>query len=257
MLEEQGAEVIVSEYVGERAAARRAKRWSPHLYWTNNLRILGAVEEYRDKVDGMVFLIAFPCGPDSLATELAIRTVKEVPVVSVILDEHTGEGGLRTRMESFVDIIRMNRKQRQRPGASTEPPGGIAAMAILGGKRRFEKPVVSFPHMGHYAWLLPPLAEIIGAEVLVAPRSRGVRWRSASTAPSSCACRSSTTSATSSRRSKPARTSSSRRAAAAGSATTARSRTRSSKDLGYDFDFIQLTTTLEAKDIGSSSTATA
>ena len=112
MLEEQGAQVILSEYVSERAAARRAKRWSPHLYWTNNLRILGAVEEYRDKVDGMVFLIAFPCGPDSLATELAIRTVKDVPVVSIILDEHTGEGGLRTRMESFVDIIRMNRTQR-------------------------------------------------------------------------------------------------------------------------------------------------
>ncbi len=112
MLEEQGAEVIVSEYVKERSAARRAKRWSPHLYWTNNLRILGAVESYRDKVDGMVFLIAFPCGPDSLATELAIRTVKEVPVVSIVLDEHTGEGGLRTRMESFVDIIRRNRKRR-------------------------------------------------------------------------------------------------------------------------------------------------
>jgi predicted nucleotide-binding protein (sugar kinase/HSP70/actin superfamily) len=42
-------------------------------------------------------------------------------------------------------------------------------MSILGGKGRFAKPVVSFPHMGHYAWLLPPLAEIIGAEVLVAP----------------------------------------------------------------------------------------
>jgi predicted nucleotide-binding protein (sugar kinase/HSP70/actin superfamily) len=131
MLEEQGAEVIVSEYVSERSAARRAKRWSPHLYWTNNLRILGAVEEYRDKVDGMVFLIAFPCGTDSLATELAIRTVKEVPVVSVILDEHTGEGGLRTRMESFVDIIRMNRKQRMAASstgatAAGTQPGRVA-----------------------------------------------------------------------------------------------------------------------------------
>jgi predicted nucleotide-binding protein (sugar kinase/HSP70/actin superfamily) len=42
-------------------------------------------------------------------------------------------------------------------------------MPILGGKGRYEHPVVSFPHMGHYAWLLPPLAEIIGAEVRVAP----------------------------------------------------------------------------------------
>ena len=127
MLEEQGAEVIVSEYVSERSAARRAKRWSPHLYWTNNLRILGAVEEYRNKVDGMVFLIAFPCGPDSLATELAIRTVKEVPVVSIILDEHTGEGGLRTRMESFVDIIRMNRKQRLAAAAGAAAPSAAAS----------------------------------------------------------------------------------------------------------------------------------
>lgn len=129
MLEEQGAEVIVSEHVSERSAARRAKRWSPHLYWTNNLRILGAVEEYRDKVDGMVFLIAFPCGPDSLATELAIRTVKEVPVVSIILDEHTGEGGLRTRIESFVDIIRMNGDQRARGGAERAAAAGSGQVA--------------------------------------------------------------------------------------------------------------------------------
>jgi predicted nucleotide-binding protein (sugar kinase/HSP70/actin superfamily) len=123
MLEEQGAEVVVSEHVSERAAARRAKRWSPHLYWTNNLRILGAVEEYRDKVDGMVFLVAFPCGPDSLATELAIRTIKEVPVVSIVLDEHSGEGGLRTRMESFVDIIRMNLKAQPSGSSSRQAAG--------------------------------------------------------------------------------------------------------------------------------------
>jgi predicted nucleotide-binding protein (sugar kinase/HSP70/actin superfamily) len=42
-------------------------------------------------------------------------------------------------------------------------------MPLLGGKGRYKNPVVSFPHMGHYAWLLPPLAEIIGAEVRVAP----------------------------------------------------------------------------------------
>jgi len=32
-----------------------------------------------------------------------------VPTILVLLDEHTGEAGLITRVESFIDLLRMRR----------------------------------------------------------------------------------------------------------------------------------------------------
>lgn len=108
-LEEQGCEVVDSEGVDHALAARLAKKISPTLNWTNSRQVLGAVEHWRSHVDGVVFLVTFPCGPDSLVTELAVRKIKGVPIITLVIDEHSGETGLRTRLESFADILRMRR----------------------------------------------------------------------------------------------------------------------------------------------------
>jgi predicted nucleotide-binding protein (sugar kinase/HSP70/actin superfamily) len=34
-----------------------------------------------------------------------------IPYLSLILDEHSGEGGLATRIEAFVDMIRREKYQ--------------------------------------------------------------------------------------------------------------------------------------------------
>ena len=69
--------------------------------------------EGRDEIDGVVFLISFACGPDSLISELIMRDMKVVglPFLEIIMDEHSGEAGLLTRVESFVEMIR--RKKRR------------------------------------------------------------------------------------------------------------------------------------------------
>jgi len=118
-LARQGCDVVDSESVDHRLAARLAHRASPSLYWTNSRQLLGSVEYWRDHVDGIIFLVTFPCGPDSLVTELAVRRMKDVPVVTLIIDEHSGETGLQTRLESFADILRMRREGHV-------PGGGVA-----------------------------------------------------------------------------------------------------------------------------------
>ena len=69
--------------------------------------------EGRDEIDGVIFLISFACGPDSLISELIMRDMKVVglPFLEIIMDEHSGEAGLLTRVESFVEMIR--RKKRR------------------------------------------------------------------------------------------------------------------------------------------------
>ena len=69
--------------------------------------------EGRDEIDGVIFLISFACGPDSLISELIMRDMKVVGLafLEIIMDEHSGEAGLLTRVESFVEMIR--RKKRR------------------------------------------------------------------------------------------------------------------------------------------------
>jgi predicted nucleotide-binding protein (sugar kinase/HSP70/actin superfamily) len=43
-------------------------------------------------------------------SELCQRKIKDKPFINIVLDEHNGEAGLQTRIESFIDIISMKRK---------------------------------------------------------------------------------------------------------------------------------------------------
>lgn len=81
-------------------------------YWGNCEEILQAARYFltkgRSEIDGVLFLISFACGPDSLISELIMRDMKKrnIPFQAIIMDEHTGESGLVTRVESFVEMIR-------------------------------------------------------------------------------------------------------------------------------------------------------
>lgn len=108
-LKAQDVDVLVSEDVDHAEARALSPALSPTIRWTFNKELLGAVQMYRDRIDGIVFIVTFPCGPDSLMAELCQRRLGDIPVATLVLDELQGEGGLRTRLESFVDILRMRK----------------------------------------------------------------------------------------------------------------------------------------------------
>jgi len=85
---------------------------SSDLYWITSREILGAIQEARGQVDGIILLTAFPCGSDCLTNELILRRVRDLPVIQIILDDNDGLTGLQTRIESFLDMI-AQRKQAQ------------------------------------------------------------------------------------------------------------------------------------------------
>ena len=106
LLKKQGCIPIVAEIVERPLAVKIAKDISPTLKWSYNQELLGALALYKNDVDGIILLTAFPCGPDSLVNEVIIRRTKDVPIISLVVDELEGLAGLETRIESFVDIIR-------------------------------------------------------------------------------------------------------------------------------------------------------
>lgn len=101
-----GGVPLYADYADRRECRNLSKQLSSDLYWALNKEIIGSVKLYENTVDGIILLTAFPCGTDSLVNELVIRKVKSVPLIQVLLDEHTALAGLETRIESFMDIIR-------------------------------------------------------------------------------------------------------------------------------------------------------
>lgn len=105
MIQEQNGTVLFSDYCNRRTCCQKSKAISKQLYWTMNKEIIGAIELYKHRVDGVILLTAFPCGTDSLVNELVIRRVHEIPVIQLLMDEHQSDAGLQTRIESFLDIL--------------------------------------------------------------------------------------------------------------------------------------------------------
>lgn len=110
-LKGMGADVITAEMVPERLRDDVLKRLPKYIYWSYEQEIAGALlacARYR-LVDGIIFMISFPCGPDSIIRVLCEHENKltgDVPMMTLVMDEHSGEGGFLTRIEAFVDMLR-------------------------------------------------------------------------------------------------------------------------------------------------------
>lgn len=110
-LKKNGAVSIRASVVDRDTALKLSKNISKTCKWQPNREILGGIEMMGKKVDGIILLSTFPCGPDSMVNEVLIRKLKAVPVLNVVLDGQSGVAGLETRLESFLDIIKFKRGQ--------------------------------------------------------------------------------------------------------------------------------------------------
>lgn len=79
------------------------------LYWANEYEITGAAAHYiqDNKIDGIIAINAFGCGPDSMMLERVAKFAKanSKPFLNLSIDEHTGEAGFITRIEAFIDML--------------------------------------------------------------------------------------------------------------------------------------------------------
>jgi predicted nucleotide-binding protein (sugar kinase/HSP70/actin superfamily) len=111
-LKKQEVELVFADVIKEEEARGLSKKISTDLYWTFNKELVGALEKYRKEVDGIIFIMTFPCGPDSLVINLCQNKINDLPIVVITLDELQGEAGLKTRLESFVDILKIRKGKK-------------------------------------------------------------------------------------------------------------------------------------------------
>jgi len=118
-LEQAHVRVLTPEMVSAEDRESAISKVVGEAHWTYEDEVVGAGEHYLSRgIDGVIGIVAFGCGPDSLMMDLVLRQARlgSTPFMSLNLDEHTAEGGMATRLEAFLDMI--YRKRRQRACAS-------------------------------------------------------------------------------------------------------------------------------------------
>ncbi len=76
------------------------------LHFTLSARTLYAARlmNTRPDIDGLIFQIPFNCGPDGdIAGQLIAEATK--PFLMLVVDELTGQEGMMTRLEAFLDMV--------------------------------------------------------------------------------------------------------------------------------------------------------
>jgi predicted nucleotide-binding protein (sugar kinase/HSP70/actin superfamily) len=114
-LEQAGCKVLVPEMVTTPELKSAVTRITGGAYWTYEEEVVGAGGYYlQNGVDGVIGIMAFGCGPDSLMMDMVRRQstrLRDTPFLCLTLEEHTAEAGIVTRLEAFTDMI--YRKKRK------------------------------------------------------------------------------------------------------------------------------------------------
>ena len=97
-------EVIYSDKFDPKITNPLSKKISKDLYFKYSKDNLGSVVYSMKNINGVIFISSFPCAPDSLANELAMRKIK-IPYLNLVIDDSTSFTGLETRLESFLDML--------------------------------------------------------------------------------------------------------------------------------------------------------
>lgn len=78
--------------------------------------------------DGVIQLAPFTCIPEIVAKSILPTITEEhgIPVLSFFLDEQTGEAGVKTRLEAFVDLLARRRALKEEaPGEKAIGEGAV------------------------------------------------------------------------------------------------------------------------------------
>jgi predicted nucleotide-binding protein (sugar kinase/HSP70/actin superfamily) len=106
-----GAWVTTVEEVPRRHIRRQLKTLPRKIRWDFENRMVGAAMHWSRtaSVSGVIYVSSFACGPGSMIGALIedeLGNERSVPLMTIILDEHSAEGGLITRIEAFLDMIK-------------------------------------------------------------------------------------------------------------------------------------------------------
>ena len=96
---------------------KAAKPYLKHKVGGHGLETIGETVLYKEKnYDGVIHLSPFTCMPEIIAKSILPQISEELnlPVLSITVDEHTGEAGVITRLEAFIDLLEQQNNREEK-----------------------------------------------------------------------------------------------------------------------------------------------
>ena len=135
-LDEMGAKVLFPEMIENKKLRECLYHITDRPYWTCEDEIIGAGACFIENqdVDGIISLNAFGCGPDSVMIDMVHNYARKLgkPFLQVVLDEHTSDTGMLTRLEAFLDTIRPRKGKVSRQAHRGNPSRTEGRIRTLG-----------------------------------------------------------------------------------------------------------------------------
>lgn len=121
-LNKLGVGVITEECVEEEQIKSEVKTLFKRPFWTFAANSYGFATSIAksNELDGAIYISSFACGIDSVVLELIKEKIEDFPLLVLKVDEHTGEGGLDTRIEAFIDMIERRKNSEDNISAFRE-----------------------------------------------------------------------------------------------------------------------------------------
>lgn len=116
-----GTNVHLAEMLDKSCIEECAATLPKRVFWTLGKKMVGTAlhMEDDDNIDGVIYLACFGCGPDSMIGEIIERKINKKAFMMLTVDEHSGEAGLITRLEAFIDMLSRKRRQKLESNFST------------------------------------------------------------------------------------------------------------------------------------------
>ncbi len=114
ILKKEKVKVYTQDMLRNRVMNACGKTLPKNMFWYYSNRAVNGALHFmkRPDIDGIIHVTAFACGPDSMVDrliEIETHRRSQLPFLSIAIDEHTAETGVRTRVEAFLDMLRYRR----------------------------------------------------------------------------------------------------------------------------------------------------
>jgi predicted nucleotide-binding protein (sugar kinase/HSP70/actin superfamily) len=89
-----------------------AKPYLCHFVGGHGVETIASTVDYAGQgLDGVIQVAPFTCMPEIIAQDLLPTVSRDlgIPVMTLVLDEHSSGTGVLTRLEAFVDLVKMSR----------------------------------------------------------------------------------------------------------------------------------------------------
>ncbi len=116
-LQEMGVQIITSKMFSEAEVNSGLKKLQKDIFWTFGKETIGSAFYLLEEriTHGIILLVSFACGPDSIIMDLIDRAYKRagIPCLTLVLDEHSAEGGVITRLEAFIEMLKWRKQKNE------------------------------------------------------------------------------------------------------------------------------------------------